>query len=178
MTQKEIGVIIKILSETWDAKFSKTRAKIYAENLADLEYSRCCNAVKKLVQTSEFLPSIALIRRTYVELGQNFLDDVSAYELLKDAIQTFGIYSSKEGLQYLERQNETVYELAKKIGWRELCTCPESILSSQFIKIYQGFSQAKIKSEAISPKLSQELNEARSQITRACFKLLEGGETV
>lgn len=178
MTREQVKKIIGFLCETWNIKFNPLKTEIYGENLADLDYKKCCSAIKKLVQTSDFLPSIALIRRAYVELEQNFLDDVSAYELLKDAIQTYGIYSTKEGLQYLERQNETVYELAKKIGWRELCTCPESILSSQFIKIYQGFSQAKIKSEAISPKLSQELNEARSQITRACFKLLEGGETV
>lgn len=176
MTNKEIAVVIKILSESWSAKFSETKTKIYAENLADLEYKKCCSAVKKLVQTSEFLPSIALIRRTYVELGQEISDDATAYSLLKGAVQTYGIYSCKDGLRYLQEQNETVYELAKKIGWRELCMCPESILSGKFIKIYQNFVRARTESRTISPRLAQELNEVRLQIQRANFELPNAGD--
>lgn len=175
MTKKEIAVVIKILSETWSNKFSETKAEIYSENLADLDYHRCCTAIKKLIQTSEFLPTVAALRKTYIGLDKEQIDSATAYYVLKKTISNYGIHNYKAAMEALKEYNTNLYELVWRLGWREVCMCPESFLANQFQKSWVEFEQEKLNQEVLSQNLLTKINGFKAQIQRESFKLLEDG---
>lgn len=172
MTKKEAAVIFKTINDVWNVKFDDTKARVYYENLSDLEFNRCYQTVQKLIQTSEYMPTIATIRKAYVNLDGQCLDEITAYSILKKAISDFGIYGRDKAIDYIKAQSEVLYEWTQKMGWRELCMCPEATLTAYFNKTYTAFSKEKMNSKVISQQLADKLTAIRAQIQQTGFALL------
>lgn len=171
MTKEQAQRIIAVLSENWNVKFSALKTEIYGGNLADLDYQKCCIAVKKLIQTSEFLPTIAVLRKEYVNLGKDQIDASEAYALLKKTISSHGWYDFEGAMETLKQNNYALYELVRRIGWREICMCPESFLANQFTKAWHDLEQEQ--TGAISEKLLGKINSLKNEIQKAGINLLE-----
>lgn len=176
MTKEQAHRIIAVMSENWNVKFNSLKAEIYGENIADLDYEKCILAIKKLIQTSEFLPTVAVLRREYVNLDIQPLDSAEAYLTLKKAISRHGIYGYEEALRMLKASNLVLYELIKKIGWREICLCPESFLANEFAKALKDFEKERFGAKVLSPKLTAKIEKLRNEIQQAGLKLIESDE--
>lgn len=175
MTKEQVKKIIAVLSENWNVKFNALKIELYGENLADLDYPKCCLAVKKLIQTSEFLPTVAALRKTYIGLDKEQIDSATAYYVLKKTISNYGIHNYKAAMEALKEYNTNLYELVWRLGWREVCMCPESFLANQFQKSWVEFEQEKLNQEVLSQNLLTKINGFKAQIQRESFKLLEDG---
>lgn len=176
MTKEQAKKIIAVLSENWNVKFNALKIELYGENLADLDYQKCCLVVKKLIQTSEFLPTIATLRKEYLDLCADQMDAATAFYILKKTIQNYGIHDFKDAMESLKECSLMLYEVVYQIGWREICTCPDNFLASQFKKTWDEFRQEQFNQEVLSEKLLMQINRFRAQIRRESFNLLEGGE--
>lgn len=66
MTGDEAGELLKLLCAAWpSAPFPEPTAKLYAVNLMGMELEPAARAVRALIASSRFLPSIAELRAAY-----------------------------------------------------------------------------------------------------------------
>ena len=69
MTKTEVAALLAVCSAAFPhVSVTKETAAVYAEMLADLEYRAALAAVKRLIATSQYFPSVAAIRETTVTL--------------------------------------------------------------------------------------------------------------
>jgi hypothetical protein len=58
-----IAAVVRMLEYGWPQKFSPEMALLYIEGLADTDPDAAQRAVRRLIRTSEFRPSVAAVRR-------------------------------------------------------------------------------------------------------------------
>lgn len=170
LTKAESDKIISVLQEAFDKKLSPVQIALYQSNLSDLEYSKLRQVVLNLIQTEEFLPKIATIRREYAALGGQSLNELEAYALIRKTLATYGIYRTQEALEAIKAADANLYEIVKTLGWREICMCPENLFQAKFQKIWEW------KKKTNTAGLQQKLLQAKAEITKSGLKLLMGGE--
>lgn len=169
LTKAESDKIISVLQEAFDKKLSPVQIALYQSNLSDLEYSKLRQVVLNLIQTEEYLPKIATIRREYVALGGQSLNELEAYAMIRKTLSRYGIYRTQEALEAIKAVDLNLYEIVKTLGWREICMCPENLLQAKFQKIWEWCKKTN------TAGLQQKLLQAKAEITKSGFKLLTGG---
>lgn len=134
-----IAMALKTSYPNFQIMPSEESKKIWFSMLQDLDYGVCQNAVKQIIATSKFPPSIAEIREKYTELTVLPVADAGeAWEEVMRAIQHYGIYGEVEALNSL---SELVRQTVKRIGFRNLCLS-ENIVADRahFFKIYDSIA--------------------------------------
>ena len=69
MMRDPLVVAVEVLEAGWPQRFSEDQAEMYLDGLSDLDPKALVAAVKRLVKTEEFRPSIAAIRRAVARAG-------------------------------------------------------------------------------------------------------------
>lgn len=134
---------------------------IWHEMLSDVDDITAMNALKLLLATNEYPPTIASILEAVRKIKHPALPDAGeAWRRLSNAITQYGYYRESEGLASLD---ETTRKVAEYIGWRQICTAPlehEMANRAHFIKMWETISN-RIKEEQLLPL---ELREMISSI--------------
>lgn len=117
----------------------KDRLQFYVMMLSDIPPSILEVAVKKLIMTNKFLPSIAEIRETAYGIkgtisGTAAPDESEAWGEVVKAIQSVGYYGKPKF------SHEAIKTAVNNIGWQDICMTPNegtNTLRSQFRRAYQ-----------------------------------------
>ena len=113
---------------------SKEQMKFWFEMLKDLDYVLAETAVKKLISTSTYSPTIADIRKAASETKQELPDAAEAWGEVTKAIQKYGSYRQDDAMNSM---SETTRKVVNSIGWRELCYSENQMADrAHFIKLY------------------------------------------
>lgn len=152
----------------------KDRLQFYVMMLSDIPPQILEAAVKKLIMTNKFLPSIAEIRETAYGIkgtisGTAAPDESEAWGEVIKAIQSVGYYGKPKF------SHEAITAAVNNIGWQDICTTPSdgtNTLRSQFRRAYQLAAQRQKDNRdnevlGISPS-----NEKLKQLTGNVVKRL------
>lgn len=152
----------------------KDRLQFYVMMLSDIPPQILEVAVKKLIMTNKFLPSIAEIRETAYGIkgtvsGTAAPDESEAWGEVIKAIQSVGYYGKPKF------SHEAITVAVNNIGWQDICMTPNegmNILRSQFRRAYQLAAQRQKDNRdnavlGISPN-----NEKLKQLTGNVVKKL------
>lgn len=145
MTRKKTMTEIKTLQAlaflqlAYTRDLSEEQLDFYVEMLRDIDPAILETAVRKLIQTSKFLPTIAEIRSAAATLeglacGTAELDADEAWGQVQRAIHSVGYYARPEF------DSEALMETVDSLGWQEICQTPVEdtpILRAQFRRAYE-----------------------------------------
>ncbi len=145
MTRKKTMAEIKTLQAlaflqlAYTRDLSEEQLDFYVEMLRDIDPAILETAVRKLIQTSKFLPTIAEIRSAAATLeglacGTAELDADEAWGQVQRAIRSVG-YNARP-----EFDSEALMETVNSLGWQEICMTPVEdtpILRAQFRRAYE-----------------------------------------
>ena len=174
MNKQEILKAVAPLQLAFKGNLDDARMRLYVEMLSDIPPQILEAAVKKLIMTNKFLPSIAEIRETAYGIkgtisGTAAPDESEAWGEVIKAIRSVGYYGKPTF------SHEAITTAVNNIGWQDICmTTNEGIntLRSQFRRAYQLAAQRQKDNRdnavlGISPN-----NERLKQLTGKLVKRL------
>ena len=174
MNKQDILKAVAPLQLAYNASLDNARLRLYVEMLSDIPPSILETAVKKLIMTNKFLPSIAEIREVAYGIkgiisGTAAPDESEAWGEVVKAIQSVGYYGKPTF------SHEAITAAVNNIGWQDICTTPSdetNTLRAQFRRAYQLAAQRQKDNRdnavlGISPN-----NEKLKQLTGDLVKRL------
>lgn len=139
MNKQEILKAVAPLQLAFKGNLDDARMRLYVEILSDIPPQILEAAVKKLIMTNKFLPSIAEIRETAYGIkgtisGTAVPDESEAWGEVVKAIRSVGYYRKPKF------SHEAITTTVNNIGWQDICmTTIEGMntLRAQFRRAYQ-----------------------------------------
>lgn len=172
MNKQEILKVVAPLQLAFKGNLDDARMRLYVEMLSDIPPQILDAAVKKLIMTNKFLPSIAEIRETAYGIkdtisGTAAPDESEAWGEVVKAIQSVGYYGKPKF------SHEAITAAVNNIGWQDICTTPNegtNTLRSQFRRAYQLAAQRQKDNRdnavlGISPN-NEKLKQLTGNITK------------
>ncbi|MBF1331116.1 MAG: hypothetical protein HXM53_08005 [Megasphaera micronuciformis] len=174
MNKQDILKAVAPLQLAYNASLDDARLRLYVEMLSDIPPSILETAVKKLIMTNKFLPSIAEIREVAYGIkgiisGTAAPDESEAWGEVIKAIQSVGYYGKPKF------SHEAITTAVNNIGWQDICMTTNdgmNTLRAQFRRAYQLAAQRQKDNRdnavlGISPS-----NEKLKQLTGDLVKRL------
>lgn len=174
MNKQDILKAVAPLQLAYNASLDDARLRLYVEMLSDIPPQILEVAVKKLIMTNKFLPSIAEIRETAYGIkgtisGTAAPDESEAWGEVAKAIRSVGYYGKPKF------SHEAITVAVNNIGWQDICMTTNdgmNTLRSQFRRAYQLAAQRQKDNRdnvvlGISPN-----NEKLKQLTGKLVKKL------
>lgn len=174
MNKQEILKTVAPLQLAFKGNLDDARMRLYVEMLSDIPPQILEAAVKKLIMTNKFLPSIAEIRETAYGIkgtisGTAAPDESEAWGEVIKAVRSVGYYGKPKF------SHEAITVTVNNIGWQDICmTTNEGMntLRAQFRRAYQLAAQRQKDNRdnavlGISPN-----NEKLKQLTGNLVKRL------
>lgn len=174
MNKQEILKAVAPLQLAFKGNLDDARMRLYVEMLSDIPPQILEVAVKKLIMTNKFLPSIAEIRETAYGIkgvisGTAAPDESEAWGEVVKAIQSVGYYGKPKF------SHEAITAAVNNIGWQDICMTTNdgmNTLRAQFRRAYQLAAQRQKDNRdnavlGISPS-----NEKLKQLTGKLVKRL------
>ena len=139
MNKQEILKAVAPLQLAFKGHLDDARMRLYVEMLSDIPPQILEAAVKKLIMTNKFLPSIAEIRETAYGIkgtisGTAAPDESEAWGEVVKAIQSVGYYGKPKF------SHEAITAAVNNIGWQDICMTTYdgmNTLRAQFRRAYQ-----------------------------------------
>lgn len=174
MNKQDILKAVAPLQLAYNASLDDARLRLYVEMLSDIPPSILETAVKKLIMTNKFLPSIAEIREVAYGIkgiisGTAAPDESEVWGEVIKAIQSVGYYGKPKF------SHEAITTAVNNIGWQDICMTTNdgmNTLRAQFRRAYQLAAQRQKDNRdnavlGISPS-----NEKLKQLTGDLVKRL------
>ena len=160
--QQGLATLVAAVASAWPAaNFSEGTVALWMESLSDLPVERVGIAVRKLIATSRFCPSIAEVRFACLEqtptIGEHSASE--AWGIVLDAVARYGWARSPVFA-------DPVVERALQctIGWYDLCTSDVADGAShraRFVTAYESL-QRRVREDLLLPhKLREQIAAAR-----------------
>lgn len=135
--------------------FSPEKIALYSEMLKDIPAETLNAAVKQVINTSVYPPTVAEIRKTAERLsGKQAPDYTAAWGRFKRGFSRWGSYRKAEFLAELERERDpALIEAVKRFGWEEYgasATENESVQRAQFREIYNAVADRMTESRRMA----------------------------
>lgn len=136
-----------------DASRATSMVDTYATLLEDLSYEQCNAAVRVLLQTRTWMPSVAEIRSAAIELQRGpVAPGGSAWGAVKRAIHEQGSYR-RPGVDFVFHDPVTA-RCVSALGWQDLCLSDNEIADrARFIELYDRLAIQEQR-ESLSPLLA------------------------
>lgn len=143
MNKQEILKAVAPLQLAFKGNLDDARMRLYVEMLSDIPPQILEAAVKKLIMTNKFLPSIAEIRETAYGIkgtisGTAAPDESEAWGEVVKAIRSVGYYGKPTFT------HEAITTAVNNIGWQDICMTTYdgmNTLRAQFRRAYQLAAQ-------------------------------------
>lgn len=128
-------------------KFDSTKAKMYAYMLEDINPVTLAEAIKQCINTCEFVPAVATIRKKAAEIS-GYVNGKEERLIAQDAWEIVRKKASQVGYEKGLDELEGITRLAAKTVWRffDPRNCQsynESAAMSQFCKAYEQMAARK-----------------------------------
>ena len=160
MTRQEAGQLVSVImaacpgqSARVDGPRAAAMVDAFASLLADLTYEQCNAAVRVLLQTRSWMPSVADIRSTALELARGPAKaGAEAWGSVLRAIREQGVYR-RPGTDFVFHDPVTA-RCVVALGWEELCNSENTIADrARFVDAYDQIA-AQDRKESVSPQLA------------------------
>jgi hypothetical protein len=188
MTHQEAARIVAVIMHACPSQATRINSSTasgmvdaYAALLEDLTYEQCNAAVRILLQTKTWMPSVAEIRAAVVELQRGPVKPGGEqWGAVKQAIGRWGSYRTP-GTDFHFADAVTARCVAA-LGWQTLCLSEnETADRARFIDLYDRLATQEHR-EALSPMLgaaneNRRLENAASELVERMAKRLTGGES-
>lgn len=177
MTRPEAAKLVAVIMAACPAQSSKldggrasAMVDAYEALLGDLTYEQVNAAVRVLLQTRSWMPSVADIRTTVLELMRGPVRaGGDAWGTVLNAIKREGAYRTP-GSDFMFR-DPVLARCVNALGWQELCLSENPTADrARFIELYDKLAQQDRK-EATSPLLA-------AAAERRTGGLLAGGDAI
>ena len=172
MNKQEILKAVAPLQLAFKGNLDDARMRLYVEMLSDIPPQILEAAVKKLIMTNKFLPSIAEIRETAYGIkgticGTAAPDESEAWGEVMKAVRSVG-YCGKPKFSH-----EAITTAVNNIGWQDICMTTYdgmNTLRAQFRRAYQLAAQRQKDNRdnavlGISPN-NEKLKQLTGNITK------------
>lgn len=155
--------------------FKDQQAQAYGAMLNDIPGAIQMEAVKNVVKTCKFLPSIAEIREeakrlTFMATGKESNIPEKEWEAVYRAIGTVGYY------RIPEFKNKITAKTVKAMSWRLLCGADAAMmpaLRSQFVKTFKAIEEQ----EKTERRMARSMQDGRlKELGQSVLKKLESKE--
>jgi hypothetical protein len=158
MTIEETGRIVATMlaavpSHRMDAKSVRDMIAAYADLLSDLTYEQCNAALRVLLQTRTWLPSVADIRLAVVDMQRGPVKaGADAWGNVLKAISSKGSYR-RPGVDFTFA-DPVVARCVESMGWSNLCLSENATSDrARFIELYDKLAAEGVR-RAQSPALA------------------------
>jgi hypothetical protein len=135
MTRIEIAKLLGVCSAAFPhVTVTKYTSEVYGELLGDLDFALAMRAVRTILSTHEFFPSVAVIRKTSAELAGSLAPSgTSAWAEVIERVKSSG------HTDFGPFTHPTIDATVKMIGWRDICLADNvASVRSHFMKTYEG----------------------------------------
>lgn len=146
--------------------------EVWYTMLNDLEYKVCLTAIKQIISTSKFPPSIADIREKCTTLTCIQVKDWGdAWQDVLDAIRFSGMYQENEAIARLD---DMTAKCVKRLGYQNLCTS-ENIVADRanFRMIYEQEAKRTNTYNQLQQNVKYNMAELTNKVTN---KLIQNKE--
>jgi hypothetical protein len=177
MTREETSRLVAVMlasvpNHRVDSRSVPDMINAYADLLSDLSYEQCNAAVRALLQTRTWLPSVADIRSTALELTRGPVRaGGEAWGGVLNAMKYEGAYRTP-GVEFVFSDPVTA-RCVSALGWKELCLSENTIADrARFIDMYDGLA-VQDRREVQSPVLGAASEHRALQAGDAVRALIE-----
>lgn len=184
MNRQEFATLAAVMEEYYGKnQITKSMASmdLWYELIGDLSYDQCKNAVRQLMATNNFFPSVAEIRKLCTQTGDpEVLSIDDAWGMVLKAVRAYGYMQEAEALESLP---EPCRSVVKNIGWQNICRSENIMAERAFFRDSYGPRIQEMKRvESLPLGIRQEnRNRLHDQIRKAADRLQLGdgrnGET-
>lgn len=150
-------------------KFDSTKAKMYAYMLEDINPVILAEAVNQCINTCEFVPAVATIRKKAEEIS-GYVNGKEERLIAQDAWEVVRKKASQVGYEKGLDELEGITKIAAKTVWRffdprNSQSYNESAAMSQFCKAYEQLEAREQKNMEIAARIKNKglLTEARKR---------------
>ena len=155
MTKSESLKVYAVLIAAFpNANVRNETPDVYATGISDLDYELANGAVRRLLLTSKFMPSIAEIREAALEAqsGQR-MNGGEAWGIAKRAMRGQGACKTP-GVDFTFR-DPIIAQCIRALGWQELCLSENDIADrARFIELYDQLARGERKETQIAHGLA------------------------
>ena len=146
MKKEDFIKALKVLSIAYNKEFDQEQAEIWYSFFANTNYEEFRTAVKNLVATNKYLPSIAEIKEEIANLQMKDIPKAEdEWQEVLMAVRKYGYYRPKEALDSLKTY--TAY-IVNHIGFRNICLADEKQQTwnkKEFIGEYNALKDKEIE---------------------------------
>ena len=153
MTKAETAKLLGLMAAMYP-KFEITELKVelWADLIGDIPYSLAQAALKKVMMTSEFIPTVAEIRKAAAESISTKEDELTAGEAWGEVRKAIAACGWPEPGKAYDMMSPITQQVVKQIGWHEICMCEEpGVVRGQFMKIFNT-TQERDKQNRLLPE--------------------------
>jgi len=161
MTKAETAKLLTLIAANY-SKFDVPDIKVnlWFELLNDLPFNLVQTALKKVMLTSPYPPTIADLRKAAAEIitpiGET-LDAGKAWGEVQKAIQKCG-WCDPEGAYKL--MSPLTKEVVEQISWQEICSSEETgVIRGQFMKMFNTLADRHKEQKMLPEKLKAEIEK-------------------
>lgn len=168
LTSRDFQEIMAVIIATYpNSKLDLTnelQMSIWFDNLCDLEPTKCKLALKSLLATSEFAPTIAAIRKKYAQMSMpEQVDNEEAWGMVMKAIAYYGYMRADEAMASLPAQVQRAVTWVG--GFKIICESEKvDVIRGQFNAAMASVNRRTETNAAMGQNLVGQINQ---------YKLLE-----
>lgn len=135
--------------------------ELWYQQLKDLDYQTASIAVSKHVCTSKYPPSVAELRKGYMDITNGYIPDWGeGWEQVLKAIRWYG-YNRE--LEAMDSFDEITKQVVRRLGWINLCMSEEiSVERANFRTLYESIAE-KYRNEMQIPSAIRTVIEANQE---------------
>lgn len=163
MTETQCEQLLAVLQGAYPrTEFSDDTIDVYTAMLSDLDFKAAQVAVRQLIATSKWLPTIAEIRRAVMDLVDPLPSTEDAWIEVMQQARAYNLHSGR----FPEFSHPVVAKAADAVGWHALCyTDNIAMLASQFRRAYESIRESAMESRQAGTMLQE----------RPTLRLVAGG---
>jgi hypothetical protein len=178
MTRSEVAKLVAVLCCAYpNAKISADTSTVYENMLADLEVGLANAAVKRLLATAKWIPTIAEIRSAVLEAQHGASrPGGDAWGDVLQAVHRFGMYREPVFT------DSTVTRCVKQLGWTEICQSENQQADrARFIELYDRLAVSGRRELQMPPDVRRlpepERGGSLQESLHRVLKLMPGGDS-
>ena len=160
MDKEKFLKIITYMGVVYNKEFTEEQVEIWYSFLKDYSVEELNNAVKYLINTEKFLPTIAHIKEVIAKSKLSEMPEAEEeWAKVINAVHVYGSYKEEEALNSL---NEYTKQIVKLIGYYRICTSTQEEQTwnkKEFIAEYNALKDKLIVIKQIESNEKKMLNE-------------------
>ena len=145
MTKKEFLIPMKILTSAFSKETTHEQLSVWYEFVKDETKENFEKAIRRIVTSKKYFPSIAEVREEIALLKNSDLqlDANEEWQEVLKAIRKYDLYDGEKAISTLKPYTQ---KIVKMIGWYRICSSQEIIWEKkEFIKLFnEGLGKSKV----------------------------------